>query len=143
MQRCCHTPTMPKQFLSIRLLPSHQFLRKLLKILRRHIQSSTNFPSHLLIYTSIKHHYFECDCGAAVIHRHCQTIPHYQAIFHINFAEIARELAQIHLIKHEPSLTPPKTYINQTLPLRMRLQHRCHPPTMPNNLSPSGYCIHF
>jgi len=69
-----------KQFLTIRLLPPHQFLWKSLENLRRFIQSSTSLPSHLPKHTLIKHRHFECDCGAAAIHRQCQTIPHHQAI---------------------------------------------------------------
>ena len=69
-----------KFFLIIRLLPPHQFLRKLLENSRRHIQSSTSPPSHLLKYTSIKHCHFGSDCGATAIHRQCHTIPYHQAI---------------------------------------------------------------
>jgi len=133
-----------KQFLTIRLLPPHQFLRKLLENLRRHIQSSASLPSHLLKYTSIKHCHFECDCSATAIHRQCQTIPHHQAIASTSIlVEIARELVKIHPIKRKPSLTPPKVHINQTSPFRMLLWHFCHPPTTSNNSSPSGYCLHI
>jgi hypothetical protein len=54
-------------------------------------------------------------------------------------AEIAQELVKKHPIKHEPSLTPPKIHIDQKLPFRKQLRPRCHPPTMPNNVSQSGY----
>ena len=48
-----------------------------------------------------------------------------------------------HPIKREPSLTPPKIHIDQTLPFRKRLRRCCHPLTTSNNPSPSGYCLHF
>jgi len=106
-----------KQFLTIRLLPPHEFLQKLLENLHRHIQSSASLPSHLLRYTSIKHCHFKANCGAAAIHLQCQTIPHHQAIASAStLAKITQELAQTHPIKHEPSLTPPKVNINQTSP---------------------------
>jgi len=108
-----------KQFLTIRLLPPHQFLQKSLENSHRHIQSSASLPSHLLKYTSIKHHHhhFGCDYGAAAIHRQRQTIPYHQAIASTSIlAKIARELTQTHPIKRKPSLTPPKTHINQTSP---------------------------
>ena len=77
----------------------------MLKNLRRHIQSSTSLPSHLLRYTSINHCHFECNCSATAIHWQCQTIPHHQAVASTSIlAEIARELAQTHPIKCEPSL---------------------------------------
>jgi hypothetical protein len=52
-----------------------------------------------------------------VIHQQRQTIPHHQATaFTSILVEIARELANTHPIKREPSLTPPKIQIDQTLP---------------------------
>ena len=74
-----------KQFLTIRLLPQHQFLWKLLDNLQRYNQSSVSLPSH------------------------------------------------IH----------PKVHIDQTLPFWMQLRRPCHPLTMPNNSSPSGYYLHI
>jgi hypothetical protein len=65
----------------------------------------------------IKHCHFGSDCGASAIHQRRQKIPHHQALASTSIlAEIARELAKIHPIKPEPSLTPPKTHINQTSP---------------------------
>ena len=81
---------------------------------------------------------------AAAIHQQCQTIPHHQAIASTSIlAEIARELAKTHPIKHKPSLTPPKLHTDQTSPLCKELRHHCHPPTTPSDPSPSGYCLHF
>ena len=79
------------------------------------------FPhTYILRYTSIKHCHVECNCSVAAIHQQCQTISQHQAIASTSIlAEIARELAQAHPIKHEPSLIPPKTHINQTSPFRM------------------------
>ena len=133
-----------KRSFTIRLLPPLQFLRKSLENLRRHIQSSTSLFSHLPKYKSIKHRHFGSDCGATAIHQQCQTIPHHQAIASTSILpKIAREPAKTHPNKHESSLTPPKIHINQTSPFLKRLQRRCHLPTMPNNPSPSGYCLHF
>ena len=79
-----------KQFLTIMLLPPLQFLRKLLENSRRYIQSSPILPSHLPKHTLIKHHHFECDCGATAIHRQRHTIPHHQSIASTSIlAEIA------------------------------------------------------
>ena len=60
-------------------VPPLQFLRKLLENSQRHIQSNTILPSYTPKYTSIKHHHFGSDYGAAAIHPQCQTIPHHQA----------------------------------------------------------------
>ena len=133
-----------KQFLNIRLLPPHQFLRKLLENSHRHIQSSTSLPWYLPKHTSIKHHHFECDSSAAAIHWQWQTIPYHQAIAStLILAKMAWELAKIHPIKHELSLTPPKTHINHTSPFWVQLRQRWHPLTMWNNSLPSGYCLHI
>ena len=143
----CGTAAINRQCQTI---PHHQamastsILAKKLGKLRRHIKSSTRLPLHLLKYTSIKHCHSKCDCGAAAIHQQCQTIPHHQAIASTSIlAKMARELVKIHPIKCEPYLTPPKTQINKKSPFQMRLQCRCHPPTMPNNSSPSGYCLYI
>ncbi len=107
------------QSLTIRLLPPLQFSRKSLQNSLRRIQSSASLPSYLQIYKSIKHRHFRSDYSASAIHRQCQTIPHHQAIaFTLIFADITRELAQTPPIKHEPSITPPKIHINQTVPFR-------------------------
>jgi len=58
-------------------------------------------------------------------------------------AEFAQELAEIHPIKCEPYLIPPKIHINQTLSFWKWLWCLCHPPTMPNNPLPPGYCFLF
>jgi hypothetical protein len=57
--------------------------------------------------------------------------------------EIAWEVAKTHPIRHGSSLTPSKIHIDQTSPFWKQLRRRCHPPTTPNNVSPSGYCLHF
>ena len=114
---------------------------KLLENLRRHIQSNTILPSQTPKYASIKHRHFGSNCSAAAIHPQHQTIPHHQATASTSIlAEIAREFANTHPIKREPSLTPPKIHINQTLSFRKRLRRRCHPPATQNDSSPSGYC---
>ena len=133
-----------KHSFTIRLLPPLQFLQKLLENSWRYIQSSANLPSHLPKYTWIKHCHFRSDCGISAIHRQCQTNPHHQAIAStLILMEITRELMKLNPIKRKPSLTPPKIHINQTSPFWKQLRRRCHPPTMPNNPSPSGYCLHF
>jgi len=115
LRRLCHPPTTPNNP-STRLLPPLQFLQNLLKNSQRYIQSSASLPSRLSKYTSIKHLHFRSDYGASAIHQQYQTIPHHQAIaFTLIFVDITQELAQTHPIKHEPSLTPPKIHINQTL----------------------------
>ena len=106
-----------KQFLTIRLLPPHQSLRKLLENSWRFIQSSTSLPCHLPKHTSIKHYHFDCNCGPAAIYQQRQTIPHHQAMASTStLAKISRELVQTHPIKHTLTLAPPKVHINQTSP---------------------------
>ena len=50
---------------------------------------------------------------------------------------------EIHPIKSKPSRTPPKIHIDQTSPFWERLRHHCHPPTTPNDPSPSDNCHHI
>ena len=109
--RCCHPLTMPNNS-----SPSGYCLHiNSCGNRSRNIQSSMSLPSHLPKHTSIKHRHFECNFGAAAIHRQRQTILCHQAIAPTSIlAEIAQELAKTHPIKHEPSLTPPKIHINQT-----------------------------
>ncbi len=102
-----------------------------------------SLPSHLPKYTSIKHRHFESDYGTFAIHQPCQAICHHWATASTwILAEIARELVEIHPIKCKPSLTPPKIQIDQTLSFWKCLLRLCHPPTMPNNPSPPGYCFY-
>ena len=57
-----------KLFLTTRLLPSLQFLRKLLKNSPRYIQSSSSPLPHHPQFTSVIHRWFGSDYGACTIH---------------------------------------------------------------------------
>ncbi len=67
-----------------------------------------------------------------------RPLPHFTPIF----VEIAQEVMKIHPIKCKPSPTPPKIHLDHTLPFQKQSRWRCHPPTTPNDPSPSGYCQH-
>ena len=96
------------------------------------------------LFTSVIHPRFGSDNSASTIQRQHQTIPHHQAIaFTSILAEIAQELTKIHLIKLEPSPTPPTIHLGHTSPVRKRLRRLHHPPTTPNDPSLPGYCPHF
>jgi hypothetical protein len=96
------------------------------------------------LFTLVIHPRFGSDNGASTIHQQHETIPHHQAIaFTSILAEIAQELTKIHPIKLEPSPTPPTFYVSHTSPVRKRLRRLHHPPTIPNDSSPPGYCPHF
>ncbi len=104
--------------------------------------SSSPSPHHPE-FTSVIHRWFGSDYSASTIHQHHQLIPHHQAIAPISIpVEIARELAKTHPIKLKPSNTPPKIHIDQTSTFRKQSRRRRHPPSMPNNPSPSGYYQH-
>ena len=79
-----------KLFLTTRLLPSLQFLRKLLKNSTRYIQSSSSPLPHHPNFTSVIHRRFGSDNSASTIHRQHQMIPHHQTIAPISIlVEIA------------------------------------------------------
>jgi hypothetical protein len=128
----------------MRLLPTLQLSRELPVNLRRYIQSSASLPPHLPTITSIEHPRFGRNHGAAAATQQYTTILHNQIIDSTPiFVEIAREVMKIHLIKREPSPTPPKIHLDHTLPFRKQSRCRHHPPTKPNyDPSPPCYCQH-
>jgi hypothetical protein len=96
-------------------------------------------------FNLIKHSLFGSNHGTSpTIRRQHQTIPHHQAIASTSIlVEFARELTKIHLIKLEPSPTPPKIHFNHTSPIQKQLGRLHHPLTTSDNPSPPGYCPHF
>ena len=145
LRRRCNSPTMPNNSSPSGYCLHINSRENCLRTCEDSSNQARAFPhTYILRYTLIKHCWFECDCSAAAIHQQCQTIPYHQVIASTSIlVEIARELVKIHPIKHEPSLPPPKTHINQTLPFWLQLRSCCHLPTTPNNSSPSGYGLHI
>jgi hypothetical protein len=88
----------------------------------------------------ITHHRFGSNyCTAAATQQH-KTVLHNQAIASTPiFVEIACEVTKIHPIKRKPSPTPPNIHLDHTLPFWKQSWRLCHPPTTPNDPSPSGF----
>ena len=109
----------------------------------RYIQSSTSLPPHLPKFIPIKHCHFRSNHSTAAIYQQRQMIPYHQAAATTPIlGVIDLELVKIHLIRCEPSPTPPKIHLEQSSPFWK--QPRClrHPLTTPNDPSPPGYCHH-
>jgi len=94
-------------------------------------------------FISITHCRFGSNHGAAAATQQYTTVPHNQAIESTPiFVKIACKVTKIHPIKRKPSPTPPKIHLDHTLPFWKQSRRRSHPPTTPNDPSPSGYCQH-
>jgi hypothetical protein len=92
---------------------------------------------------SIEHHRLVSNHDAAAFNRQYTMVPHHQVIASTPILlEIALELTKKHPIKGEPSPTPPKILLDQTLPFWMQSGSHHHPPTTPIDPSPPGFCLY-